>query len=109
MSGLLIAGVVPEDLHRSLEQDFELSVLQDIENLDAWLKERAVSIEYAVTNGHDGLDLALMAELPNLKLISCYGVGYEGIDAKAAAERGILVTHTPVSYTHLTLPTTERV
>ncbi|MEL0122503.1 MAG: 2-hydroxyacid dehydrogenase [Paracoccaceae bacterium] len=95
MSGLLIAGVVPEDLHRSLEQDFELSVLQDIENLDAWLKERAVSIEYAVTNGHDGLDLALMAELPNLKLISCYGVGYEGIDVRAAAARGILVTHTP--------------
>ena len=54
MSGLLIAGVVPEDLHRSLEQDFELSALQDIENLDAWLKERADSIEYAVTNGHDG-------------------------------------------------------
>ena len=39
--------------------------------------------------------LPLAASLPNLKLISCYGVGYEGINVKAAYEKGIFVSHTP--------------
>ena len=94
-SGLLIAGAVPDDLLRLLKQDFELSILLNIDDLDAWLKEHAQGIEYAVTNGQDGLALPLMASLPDLKLISCYGVGYEGINVKAAAERGIFVSHTP--------------
>ena len=94
-SGLLIAGAVPDDLLRLLKQDFELSILLNIDDQDAWFKEHAQGIEYAVTNGHDGLALPLMASLPNLKLISCYGVGYEGINVKAAAERGIFVSHTP--------------
>ena len=94
-SGLLIAGAVPDDLVRLLKQDFELSILKDIGDLGIWRKEHAQDIEYVVTNGHDGLALPVMARLPNLKLISCYGVGYEGIDAKAAAERGIIVTNTP--------------
>jgi len=33
--------------------------------------------------------------LPNLKVISCYGVGYDNIDAAGCARRGIHVTHTP--------------
>jgi lactate dehydrogenase-like 2-hydroxyacid dehydrogenase len=33
--------------------------------------------------------------LPNLKLVAVFGVGYDGIDAKAAVERGVMVTHTP--------------
>ena len=94
-SGLLIAGAVPDDLIRLLKQDFELSILLNIDDLDAWLEEHSQSIEYAVTNGHDGLALPLMASLPNLKLITCYGAGYEGINVKAAAERGIFVSHTP--------------
>ena len=94
-SGLLIAGAVPDDLLRLLKQDFELSILPYSDDLDAWLKDHAEGIEYVVTNGQDGLALPLMASLPNLKLITCYGVGYEGINVKAAAERGIFVSHTP--------------
>ena len=94
-SGLLIAGAVPDDLLRLLKQDFELSILPYSDDLDAWLKDHAEGIEYVVTNGQDGLASPLMASLPNLKLITCYGVGYEGINVKAAAERGIFVSHTP--------------
>ena len=36
-----------------------------------------------------------MAKLPNLKMITCYGVGYDNIDAEACAKKGIVVTHTP--------------
>ena len=33
--------------------------------------------------------------LPNLEIISSFGVGYDHIDARAAAQRGIIVTNTP--------------
>jgi lactate dehydrogenase-like 2-hydroxyacid dehydrogenase len=37
----------------------------------------------------------LLARLPRLKLISSFGVGYDHVDASAAAKRGIVVTNTP--------------
>lgn len=55
----------------------------------------ADKITHVVTNGHDGVKPELMASLTNLKVISGYGVGYDAIDAKEAARRGIIVTHTP--------------
>ena len=33
--------------------------------------------------------------LPKLEIVANFGVGYDGIDLKAAAERGIVVTNTP--------------
>jgi lactate dehydrogenase-like 2-hydroxyacid dehydrogenase len=41
------------------------------------------------------VDDALLARLPALELISSFGVGYDHIDAAAAAKRGIVVTNTP--------------
>ena len=41
------------------------------------------------------IDDALMARLPNLEIIASFGVGYDHIDPNAAAQRGIVVTHTP--------------
>lgn len=55
----------------------------------------AEAITHIATNGHDGVPEDVMVACPNLKMVSCYGVGYDAIDTKAAAERGILVTHTP--------------
>jgi lactate dehydrogenase-like 2-hydroxyacid dehydrogenase len=41
------------------------------------------------------IDNALLTRLPKLEIISSFGVGYDHIDAVAAAKRGIVVTHTP--------------
>lgn len=38
---------------------------------------------------------ALIAQLPQLKVLSVFGVGYDGIDVQTAIARGIPVTHTP--------------
>jgi lactate dehydrogenase-like 2-hydroxyacid dehydrogenase len=63
--------------------------------LDIWVTIHGTSIGYVMTNGHDGLPGAHMSYLPNLKLISCNGVGYDGIDVRAAIQNQVIVTHTP--------------
>lgn len=42
-----------------------------------------------------GIAPDVMAALPDLKVISSFGVGYDSIDANEASRRGILVGHTP--------------
>ncbi len=41
------------------------------------------------------IDDAYLAQFPRLEIVSSFGVGYDHIDAKAAAARGIVVAHTP--------------
>jgi lactate dehydrogenase-like 2-hydroxyacid dehydrogenase len=49
----------------------------------------------AVSAPVEPIDDRLFARLPKLEIISSFGVGYDHIDANAAAKRGIVVTHTP--------------
>ena len=48
-----------------------------------------------VTRGESIFGAELMDALPNLEIISNFGVGYDGIDALAAKARGVILTHTP--------------
>lgn len=45
--------------------------------------------------GHRPVDAALMEKLPALKIVACFGVGYDQVDAGWAGRHGISVTHTP--------------
>jgi lactate dehydrogenase-like 2-hydroxyacid dehydrogenase len=42
-----------------------------------------------------GINAALIDALPNLEIIANFGVGYDSVDARHAAHRGIMVTNTP--------------
>jgi lactate dehydrogenase-like 2-hydroxyacid dehydrogenase len=65
-------------------------------NPDLWLAEWAPRIRaVAMTGGHARLDEAYLRQYPKLEIISSFGVGYDNIDAKAAARLGIIVTNTP--------------
>jgi lactate dehydrogenase-like 2-hydroxyacid dehydrogenase len=65
-------------------------------NPDLWLAEWAPRIRaIAMTGGHAPLDEAYMRQYSKLEIISSFGVGYDNIDAKAAARLGITVTNTP--------------
>jgi len=59
------------------------------------LAAHGANIAALITTGHAGADGAAMDQLPGLKLIACYGVGYDGIDVAAAAARGVWVSNTP--------------
>jgi lactate dehydrogenase-like 2-hydroxyacid dehydrogenase len=62
---------------------------------DALLNSLAHVRAMAVSAPIQRIDQALLARLPKLELISSFGVGYDHIDATAAAKRGIVITHTP--------------
>lgn len=47
------------------------------------------------TGGHKPVNAALQDILPNLKIVSNFGVGYDSVDAAHAGKKGIYVTHTP--------------
>ncbi|MDG2406023.1 MAG: 2-hydroxyacid dehydrogenase, partial [Paracoccaceae bacterium] len=91
---LLIGGATPEMLQR-LERAFTIHHLAEMKEPKAWLTENGTRIHYIATNGHDGVKADDMAVMPNLKAISCYGVGYDAIDTTIARARGVVVTNTP--------------
>lgn len=55
----------------------------------------AARIRGLATEANRGATRELIASLPNLEVISCFGVGTDAIDLDAARERGIKVTNTP--------------
>ena len=55
----------------------------------------APDIRALIVAFHLKVDDAYMAQFPKLQIVSSFGVGYDHIDAKAAAARGVVVAHTP--------------
>jgi lactate dehydrogenase-like 2-hydroxyacid dehydrogenase len=49
----------------------------------------------AAGESHERLNDAFFDRYPNLQIVASCGVGYDHIDANAAAKRGIIVTNTP--------------
>lgn len=83
MADLLQIGGITDAMRDRLTPEFTIH------------QEPGPQITQVITNGHDGVPLDVMAACPNLKMISCYGVGYDAIDTSEAVKRGIMVTHTP--------------
>ena len=87
---LLQIGRVLPSMATRLEAGFEVVEFSgDV----ADLAENGAEIAAVATM--KGISDEVMTALPNLKIISSFGVGYDSINAELAAERGILVTHTP--------------
>jgi len=57
--------------------------------------EVRASVRGLATEANRGASRALIAALPRLEMISCFGVGIDLIDLDAARERGVPVTNTP--------------
>ncbi|MEO1143591.1 MAG: 2-hydroxyacid dehydrogenase [Pseudomonadota bacterium] len=91
---LLIGGATPRMMDQ-FNEAFEVHIASQIDNLTEYLAENGENIGAIATSGKDGAPVEVMSALPNLKVISSYGVGYDGIDTQAAVDRGIIVTHTP--------------
>src|SRR5204863_410949 len=58
-------------------------------------KPRKIGHLAVATSGTKGIDDATLAKLPNLKMISHFGVGVDSIDTEAVKRRGVMLSNTP--------------
>ncbi len=79
----------------ALDASTTLVKLWEAENKAARLQAVAGEVRAIACGGHAVVDRALMAQLPKLEIVANFGVGYDSVDTAYAAERGIVVTHTP--------------
>jgi lactate dehydrogenase-like 2-hydroxyacid dehydrogenase len=94
---LLMTGPMMPLIKQGAESRFTVHWLHEIPDREAFLQKAGANISAMCTGSHTGVktDDQLMAALPNLKIISNFGVGYDTIDAAAAARRGVIITNTP--------------
>ena len=92
---LMTAGLMPM-IHEQLDANFDMHRLDLAPDPGALLAEIGDKVIGICHGGHAvHVDAAMMDQCPNVKLISNFGVGYDGVDTAAARERGIIVTNTP--------------
>jgi lactate dehydrogenase-like 2-hydroxyacid dehydrogenase len=76
-------------------RSFTLHRADQAPDREAFLAEVGPKIRGLAAGGHGRVDGALMDRLPNLEIVSSFGVGYDHVDAAEAGRRGIVVTNTP--------------
>ena len=79
----------------ALAKDFDVHGLWAESDPAAFLAAQGGSFVGLVTSARNGADAALINALPQLKVISSFGVGYDSIDVAAAHARGVVVGNTP--------------
>jgi lactate dehydrogenase-like 2-hydroxyacid dehydrogenase len=92
---ILAPGVLPEKSVATLRERFTCHRAHGSDEVGAIVTSSGDRIRGIARGGHFNIDRALLDRLPKLEIIANFGVGYDGIDLKGCAERGILVTNTP--------------
>ncbi len=94
---LLMTGPMMPLIMEGCDRAFEVHRLWEAADREALMRDVATDIRAICTGGHTGVktDDALMGRFPNLKIVGNFGVGYDSVDAAAAARRGVVVTNTP--------------
>lgn len=82
-------------LETRLAAEYELHRLTDEADPQAFLAARGAEFTGLVSSAAVGVSAALMDALPNLRVISSFGVGLDKLDLAAAQQRGIAVGYTP--------------
>lgn len=93
---ILMPAPMTDAVIAALDARFTLHRLWEQDDADACLAAIAPRIRGLAASTLAGrIDDALFARLPALEIVANFGVGYDNIDAHAAAARGITVTNTP--------------
>lgn len=82
-------------LETRLNERYRITMLPPPAERAAFLAERGGDFVGVVTSAAVGVDASVADHLPNLKVISSFGVGLDKFDLPYAARRGIAVGYTP--------------
>ena len=91
---LLMCPLYPPT-QRRLEETYRVHALWSAADQDALLERIAPTCRVVVTSGGRGIAGATLEKLPQVKLVSCFGVGVDAIDLAYCGSHGIAVTNTP--------------
>ena len=92
---ILSTGPFYEPAFKEMERDFTVHVLWQAKDPAALMAEVGPRIRGVQAMHHNKTDATLMDALPKLEIVSCFGVGVDGVDFEAARRRGVIVTNTP--------------
>jgi lactate dehydrogenase-like 2-hydroxyacid dehydrogenase len=92
---VVLIGVPKKHIVDGLSAQFNLHVIPR-DNAEAMIAKVAPNVRgAAVTGAPDKMMGDMMARFPKLEFVSSFGVGYDNIDVKYAAEHNIIVCNTP--------------
>lgn len=91
---LLVAPIMPQVMP-AVDAMFNAHILYEAADGEALVARVAETVRAIATRAEVGADRALIARLPRLEIIACYGVGVDAIDLAAARDHGVVVTNTP--------------
>jgi lactate dehydrogenase-like 2-hydroxyacid dehydrogenase len=92
---VLMMGPIPPAQIKELEENYTIHRLWQAEDPETKLNEVRNNITGVISTAWFGVSAKLIRALPNLEIISHFGVGYDNVDVAAAKERGVIVTNTP--------------
>ncbi len=92
---ILSVGPFYAPSYEPMEREFTVHKLWQAKDRPKLIAEVAGRMRAIQTTGTHGADAELIAALPKLEIISCFGVGVDAVDLDAARKRGVIVTNTP--------------
>jgi hydroxypyruvate reductase len=92
---VLVYSRFPKSLMQRIGERFDLLDAGGKPAHEVFATEELATIRAMITAGSTPLGGEMMDRMPKLGAIVCYGTGFDGIDLKAAASRGIAVGHSP--------------
>lgn len=92
---VLVWGAMHPSLMTQLHRDYTVHLRTDISDVDSWAQAHGSKVKAIVTSGVYGTEVDILERLPNLQVVSSFGVGYDPIDTAYLADRGIPVSNTP--------------
>jgi hydroxypyruvate reductase len=94
---VLIYSRFPKAMMVRIGQRYDLMDAAGKPPRDSFSAEQLAGVRAMITAGGTPLGADMMATLPALKAIVCYGTGYDGVDLAAAASRKIAVGNSPAA------------
>lgn len=89
---VLIPGRINPRVRTRVEAEFDAIF---IESSDAALLDAATRAKVSGIASATAINASFIDAFPNLSIIANFGVGYDAVDARHAATRGVMVTNTP--------------